>query len=77
MLDSQGIRLDPDKVKAFQQMREPKNAKELIGNGKLLSKFMPNLADTTKSHHDLLVKNNHWTWTELSRQLLQKELKNS
>ena len=29
-----------------------------------LSKFMPNLADTTKSLRDLLVKNNHWTWAE-------------
>jgi len=29
MLDSQGICVDPDYVKAIQQMKEPENAKEL------------------------------------------------
>ena len=29
-----------------------------------LSKFTPNLADTTKSLRDLLSKKNHWTWGE-------------
>jgi len=67
LLDCQGIRPDPDKVKAIQQMKEPENAKQLrqfLGKANHLSKFMPNLADTTKNLHDLLVKNNHWTWAE-------------
>ena len=29
-----------------------------------LSKFTPNLADTTKSLQGLLSKKNHWTWGE-------------
>ena len=51
-VDSQGIRPDPEKVNAIQQMAQPTNVKELrrfLGMTNHLSKFTPNLAETTKS----------------------------
>ena len=64
-VDSQGIRPDPEKVNAIQQMAQPRNVTELrrfLGMANHLSKFTPNLADTTKCLRDLLTKKNHWTW---------------
>ena len=46
-IDSQGIRPDPEKVTAIQQMAQPTNVKELqrfLGMTNHLSKFTPNLA---------------------------------
>ena len=61
-VDSQGIRPDPEKVSAIQQMVPPTNVKELrrfMGMTNHLSKFTPNLSETTKSLRDLLSKKNH------------------
>ena len=66
-IDSQGIRSDPEKVTAIQQMAQPTNVKELwrfLGMTNHLSKFTPNLAETTKSLRDLLATKNCWTWGE-------------
>ena len=49
-VDNQGIRSDPQKVSAIQQMAPPTNVKELrrfLGMTNHLSKFTPNLAETT------------------------------
>ena len=74
-VDSQGIRPDPEKVKAIQQMAPPTNVKELrrfMGMTNHLSKFTPNLSETTKSLRDLLSKKNHWTWGEPQQASFEK-----
>ena len=74
-VDSQGIRPDPEKVNAIQQMAQPINVKELqrfLGMTNHLSKFTPNLAETTKSLRDLLAKKNHWTWGEPQQTVFEK-----
>jgi len=66
-IDRDGIRPDPSKVTATLVIKEPTNVKELrclLGMAIHLGKFIPNLADTTKSLHDLQSKKNHWTWGE-------------
>ena len=65
LVDTQGIRADPSKVKTLQQMKEPKNISELhrfLGMINQLGKFTPNLAENTKPLHDLLSTKNRWTW---------------
>ena len=65
LVDTQGVRADPSKVKAIQQMKEPKNISELrrfLGTINQLGKFTPNLAENTKPLRDLLSAKNQWTW---------------
>ena len=65
LVDTQGVRADPSKVKAIQQMKEPKNISELrsfLGMINQLGKFTPNLAENTKPLRDLLSTKNQWTW---------------
>ena len=53
----QGMSVDPDKVKAIQDMPKPKCAKDrLIGTVKYLSKFIPHLADILEPVRSLLKK---------------------
>ena len=70
MINGQGVRPDPTKVEAIQQFMQPANVKELchfLGMANHLNKFIPNLAATTKSLHELLSGNNHWTWNEVQQ----------
>ena len=65
LVDKQGIRADPNKVKAIQQMKEPKNVTELhrfLGMINQLGKFTPNLAENTKPLCELLSSKNQWSW---------------
>ena len=74
-VDSQGIRPDPQKVAAIQQIAPPTNVKELrqfLGMTNHLSKFTPNLAEATKNLRDLLAKKNHWTWGEPQQKAFEK-----
>jgi len=61
LVDSQGIRADPSKVKAVQQMKESKNISEFhrfLGMINQLDKFTPK---NTKPKRDLSTKN-QWIW---------------
>jgi len=65
LVDSEGIRADPNKVKAVQQIKEPKNISELrrfLGMINQLGKFTPDLAENTKPLRDLLSTKNQWIW---------------
>ena len=65
LVDKQGICTDPNKVKAIQQMKEPKNVTELcrfLGMINQLGEFTPNLAKNTKPLRDLLSSKNQWSW---------------
>ena len=59
IIDSEGIRKDPSKVKAIADMAEPQDIASLRSFLKLvnhLTKFCPNLAEKTKPLRDLLKK---------------------
>ena len=65
VLDSTGIKPDPDKLKAIQEMPAPRNITELrrfLGMINQLSKFSPHLADQVKPLRDLLSLKNEWLW---------------
>ena len=74
-INSEGIRPDPEKVDAIQQIAQPSNIKELrrfLGMTNHLSKFTPKLADTTECLRDLLSKKNHWIWGDSQQQAFEK-----
>ena len=61
-----GIKPDPDKVKAILEMRQPTDVtsvRSLLGMANFLSKFIPHLSSKTKPLRDLLNKHNAWTWS--------------
>ena len=57
MVDANGIKPDPDKIKAINDMPRPTNITELrrfLGMVNQLNKFSPNLASHLKPLHELL-----------------------
>ena len=80
VIDSEGIRPDPDKVTAISHFSTPTNVSDVrrfLGMVNQLSKFSPNLADLTQPMRELLVKANMWTWgeaQEMSLKSVKKEL---
>ena len=64
VISSNGIEVDPDKVKAIADLPPPTNVQEVrtfLGMVNQLSKFSDHLADKTKSTRELLLKGNQWT----------------
>ena len=73
LVDELGVRPDPEKVRAIQQMKTPMTMSELrrfLGMTNQQSKFSPNLADHTKPLRDLLSKKNQWSWGHEQQQAL-------
>ena len=65
-IDQNGMRPLQDKLKAIQELKEPKNKKELksfLGAIQYLSKYIENLSAQTDLLRQLLKKNNEWIWT--------------
>jgi hypothetical protein len=65
IISEDGIRPDPEKVKAISEMPPPKNVSELrtvCGMFNYMSKFVPDLATTLKPLTDLMKKNTVWHW---------------
>ncbi|XP_064622558.1 uncharacterized protein LOC135484804 [Lineus longissimus] len=65
ILDSEGIRPDPRKIKAVQDFPEPNNVPELrrfLGMITYLGRFIPNLASKTEPLRCLMSKKNSWVW---------------
>ena len=65
VISSNGIEVDPDKIKAIADLPPPTNVQEVrmfLGMVNQLSKFSDHLADKTKSIRELLLKGNQWTW---------------
>ena len=78
-LTTQGITAAPDKVKAIQEFRRPKNQKQLkgfLGLTNFYSRFTNKYAEATQPLLDLLKKNSKFKWTqEIDRQFQRvKEL---
>ena len=75
VIDSTGIRPDPNKLSAIQKVPTPQNVGEVrrfLGMANQLSKFSSNLADQTKPLRELLIKNNDWVWGEPQRRAFQQ-----
>ena len=71
IVDKDGVRPDPEKVRAIQDVQPPQNVgdvRRFLGMCNHLSKFSPNLAEKTKPLRELLNKRNQWTWGEPQQQ---------
>ena len=67
VIDADGIRPDPSKIEAINNMEAPSNIGEVrrfLGVMNQMSKFCPNLANLTQPIRDLLVKGTQWVWGE-------------
>nr|XP_055068361.1 uncharacterized protein LOC129450004 [Misgurnus anguillicaudatus] len=65
VISADGVKPDPEKTRAVQEMDPPKNVSELrsfLGMVNQLGRFLPNLAEKDKVLRDLLSKKNHWYW---------------
>ena len=74
VVDSQGIRPDPDKVEAVVQFTTPTSVGEVsrfLGMVNQLSKFSPNLADHTHPLRELLGKDRTWVWEDAQQQAFE------
>ena len=64
-VDSDGIKPDPRKLQAIEEMKPPSNVTELrrfLGMINQLSKFSPHLANNTQPLRVILSFKNHWLW---------------
>jgi len=67
IISKDGIRVDPVRVEAIQQIEQPRNKKEIQSfNGKLnfLRRFIPNLAEHLREIMSMLKKDSQVKWTE-------------
>ena len=80
VIDQTGIRADPAKTAAIQNIEPPKTIPELrrfLGMVNQLDKFSPNLANITQPLRELLKKTCMWQWTEVQHKAfneIKKEL---
>ena len=61
VIDSDGIRTDPDKIKAILDVQEPQNVSDIrrfVGMVNQMSKFSPRISDKMRPLCELLSKNN-------------------
>jgi len=74
VISSNGIEVDPDKVKAIADLPPPKNVqvRTFLGMVNQLSKFSDHLADKTKSIRELLQKENLWTWENAQQKAFEQ-----
>ena len=75
IIDSEGIRPDPNKVQAILDIQTPANVGDVrryLGMVNHLSKFAPNLAEVTQPMRELLVKANTWTWGDAQQKAFDK-----
>ena len=75
LVDESGIRPDPEKVRAIQEMKTPMTLSELrrfLGMINQQSKFLPHLAEQTKHLQDLLSSKNHWHWGHEQKEVFER-----
>ena len=74
LFTNNGLKIDPDKGHAVQEMRPPtdtKGVQRLNEFVNYLSKFLPQLADVMEPLRRLTRKNAEWTWSEVKRLVSQ------
>ena len=67
VLSGEGLKADPEKIKAVQDMKRPQSQRELMTFLRFiqyLKKFMPNMADISVPLRKLTEKDVEWKWTE-------------
>ena len=65
VIDQNGIKADPKKVQAIQEMRTPENVSDLrrfIGMMNQLGKFSPKLSELSQPLQELLQSKHQWIW---------------
>ncbi|KAL6476464.1 hypothetical protein MHYP_G00149630 [Metynnis hypsauchen] len=65
VIDADGVRPDPAKVSAINNLSPPENVQELkrvLGLVNYLGKYIPNLATVGQPLYELLKSNSVWTW---------------
>ena len=75
MVSSDGVRPDPNKVRAIVDMPTPTDRKALLrflGMITFLSRWLPRLADMRKPLAELLKDDVEWTWTPVHQQAVEK-----
>ena len=75
LLTKDGLKPDPEKVRAVQAMTKPSNMKELktfLGFIQSLAKFLPNIADVSAPLRKLLEKNTAWHWEKQEEDSFQQ-----
>ena len=75
VLSKDGLKADPEKIRAVKEMKPPANTKELktfLGFIQYLGKFMPNMASESAPLRELLEKNVAWHWDHLQEESFQK-----
>lgn len=72
-LSHEGIKPDPEKVRAIKELKTPENVSEvrrLLGMANHLARFIPNLASKTEPLRQLLLKDSEWVWGPAQEQSL-------
>ena len=75
VLSSDGLKADPEKIRAVTQMKPPNNRKELrkfMGFIQYLAKFLPNLSQESAPLRQLLSNEVSWHWNGDKQQSFQK-----
>lgn len=73
VLSRDGIRPDPEKVRAIKELPTPNNVSDvrrLLGMTNHLARFIPDLASKTAPLRHLLLKSSEWTWRPGQEQAL-------
>ena len=74
VLTSYGLKPDPSKVRAVEEMPSPADKPALLrflGMVNYMSKFIPNLANLTQPLRELLHKEVEWHWSERQEKAFQ------
>ena len=75
VISADGVRPDPDKVKALNEIPSPKSVSEVrsfLGMINQFNKFTKHLASRSKPLRDLLSKDNAWHWGECQGKAFQE-----
>ena len=75
LLTADGLRIDPEKVRAIEQMPKPTDVKavqRLLGMVNYLAKFCPHLSDHCQPLRQLTHKDCEWKWTDQHDQAFLK-----
>ena len=75
IVSSEGLRPDPDKVKAINEMPTPsckQDVHRLLGMINYLGQFISNLSEITAPIRSLLKKDTHWSWSHEHEKALKR-----
>ena len=75
VVTSQGIHIDPEKVRAIQKMQPPRNLRELRGlEGRLayIRRFILNLSEKCQSFTKLMKKGGSFIWDDACQQAFEE-----